>query len=101
MNRRKVRFMGKQPETLETIFNPEEEQEGTGTKNGTHPGEMESRKEATAISEWKDSEKNRFKTKIVLTGKPGTLQEKAESEKKAQKATIALLKGSILNAYIL
>lgn len=31
MNRRKVSFMGKQPETLETIFNPEEGQEGTGT----------------------------------------------------------------------
>ena len=31
MNRRKVRFVGKQPETLETIFNAEG-QEGTGTK---------------------------------------------------------------------
>lgn len=28
MNRRKVRFMGKQPETLWAIFNPEEGQEG-------------------------------------------------------------------------
>lgn len=59
MNTRKVRFVGKQPEALEAIFNPEEGQEGTGTKKGTHPGEMESKKEATAISKWKDSEKNR------------------------------------------
>ena len=57
MNRRKVRFMGKLPETLETIFNPEEEQEGTGTNTGTHPGEMESKKETNVKSKWKDSEK--------------------------------------------
>lgn len=51
--------MGKQPEALETIFNPDEGQEGTGTKKGTHPGQMESKKEATVISKRKDSEKNR------------------------------------------
>ena len=59
MNRRKAKFVGKKPETPETIFNPEEGQEGTGTKQGTHTGEMESKKEATVISKWKDSEKNR------------------------------------------
>lgn len=59
MNRRKVRFVGTQPETRETIFNPEEGQEGTGTKKGTHNGEMESKKEATIIRKWKDGEKNR------------------------------------------
>lgn len=63
MNRRKVRFLGKQPETLETIFNPEEGQEGTGTKKGTHPGDKESKKEATVISSWKDSEKHRSQNK--------------------------------------
>lgn len=52
--------MGKQPETLETIFNPEEGQEGRGTKKETHTGEKESKKEATAISKWKNSEKNRY-----------------------------------------
>lgn len=36
MNRRKVRFVGKQPETLETIFNAEG-QEGTGTKKRNSP----------------------------------------------------------------
>lgn len=38
---RKGKFVGKKPKTLEAIFNPEEGQEGTGTKQGTHPGEME------------------------------------------------------------
>lgn len=28
-------------------------------KKGTHPGEMENKKEATVISKWKDSKKNR------------------------------------------
>lgn len=48
--------MGKKPETLKTIFNPEEGQEGTGTKQGTYTGEMESKKEATVTSKWKHSE---------------------------------------------
>lgn len=46
--------------------------------------------------------KKDLKTKIVfLTGKPGTLSEKAEREESPQKATIGLLKERILNAYIL
>lgn len=45
--------------TLETIFNPEEEQEGTRTKKGTYMGEMESKKEASVTGKWKESEKNR------------------------------------------
>ena len=62
MNSRKVKFVGNKPGTLETIFSPEEGQEGTGTKQGTHPGEMESKKEETVKSKWKDSEKkNRSK----------------------------------------
>lgn len=102
MNSRKVKFVGKKPGTLETIFSPEEGQEGTGTKQGTHPGEMESKKEETVKSKWKDSEKKiDLKTKIVfLTGKPGMPQEKAEREKRPQKATTGLLKGSILNVRI-
>lgn len=56
INRRKDKFVGKKPETLKTIFNPEEGQEGTGTKQGTYTGEMESKKEATVTSKWKHSE---------------------------------------------
>lgn len=59
MNRRKVRFVAKESKTLETIFNTEG-QEGTRTKKGTHTGEMESKKEASAISKWKDSEENKL-----------------------------------------
>lgn len=59
MNRRKVGFMGKQPETLETIFNPEEEQEGNRNKNRNSPKRDRKQKGATARSKWKDGEKNR------------------------------------------
>lgn len=87
MNSRKVKFVGKKPGTLETIFSPEEGQEGTGTKQGTHPGEMESKKEETVKSKWKDSKKKiDLKTKIVfLTGKPGMCKKRLKERREPRR----------------
>lgn len=54
MNRRKVRLMGKQPETLQTIFCPRRstgrKRMGGEKKDISHRKKIERKKEATVIS---------------------------------------------------